>query len=173
MNSAARASSHTQLGWRFVVGVVLVIGGYIPLAFIPVVAGADLSLVLKTILTGFISGTPMLSKVVAIAVMGKPGFNFLKEQVFRFLSRMLPVKPVSRLRYRIGLVLFLVPLIFSSFEAYLPGIVVDWSRNRILWSLIGDFVFIVSLFVLGGGFWEKLRALFIYDAEVTIPSQNP
>ena len=31
-------------------------------------------------------------------------------------------------------------------------------------NLTADFLFIVSLFVLGGDFWEKFRVLFIYDA---------
>ena len=29
--------------------------------------------------------------------------------------------------------------------------------------------FIVSFFVLGGDFWEKFRALFIYEAKALIP----
>jgi hypothetical protein len=166
---ASQVSSSAQLGWRFGIGVILVIGGYIPLGFLPIVAGADMSLVLKTVLTGFIGGMPLLSKLVAIAVMGRPGFNFLKERVFHSSSRLLPTRHVSRLRYRIGLVLFLLPLLFSTFEPYAPGLLVDWSETRVLWSLIGDSLLVISLFVLGAGFWEKLRALFIYDAEVGVP----
>jgi hypothetical protein len=169
MKSTTQASRRVQLGWRFGFGVIIVIGGYVSLALIPVVASADLNVILKTVLTGFIGGTPLLSKLVAIAMMGRPGFNFLKEQVLRYARQLLPAKQISRLRHRIGLVLFLLPLVFGTFEPYAPGILIDWSENRVLWSLIGDFVFIVSLFVLGGGFWEKLRALFTYDAEVRIP----
>ena len=30
---------------------------------------------------------------------------------------------------------------------------------------IADAIFVVNLFVLGGDFWDKLRALFVYDAK--------
>ena len=33
----------------------------------------------------------------------------------------------------------------------------------------GDVMFLISLFVLGGGFWDKLRALFVRDAYVISP----
>jgi len=39
-------------------------------------------------------------------------------------------------------------------------------------NLIADFLFIITLFILGGEFWEKLRALFIYDAKAYIPKQK-
>ncbi len=29
----------------------------------------------------------------------------------------------------------------------------------------GDLLLLSSLFVLGGNFWDKVRALFLYDAE--------
>ena len=31
---------------------------------------------------------------------------------------------------------------------------------------MGDLVFVASLFVLGGDFWDKVRALFVHDANV-------
>jgi hypothetical protein len=33
-------------------------------------------------------------------------------------------------------------------------------------SLIGDVMFVASLFVLGGDFWDKIRALFSHSARV-------
>ena len=64
------------------------------MALIPVAAGADISLVLKTALTGFTGGTP------TFAIQ------------------------VSQARYRIGLVQFLLPLVFNTFEPYAPGILI-------------------------------------------------
>ena len=37
-------------------------------------------------------------------------------------------------------------------------------------AIITDAVFVVSLFVLGGGFWDKLRALFVRTASVVFPA---
>jgi len=39
--------------------------------------------------------------------------------------------------------------------------------------LIGDVMFVVSLFVLGGDFWDKVRALFVYDARGQIFDSQP
>jgi hypothetical protein len=38
-------------------------------------------------------------------------------------------------------------------------------------SLIGDVIFVASLFVLGGDFWDKIRALFVYRARVQLSGQ--
>jgi hypothetical protein len=33
-------------------------------------------------------------------------------------------------------------------------------------------VWLLSLFVLGGDFWDKLRALFIHGAKATLPQRR-
>jgi hypothetical protein len=53
--------------------------------------------------------------------------------------------------------------VYGSFVWYAPDLVPGYAENRITLNLTADFLFIVSLFVLGGDFWEKFRALFIYD----------
>ena len=35
----------------------------------------------------------------------------------------------------------------------------------------GDLLLLVSLFVLGGDFWDKLRSLFIHSARAQIPEK--
>lgn len=167
MNGNVQTPSFGEAGWRFGIGVILVIGGYVAWALIPLVAGSDLELSLKTPLTGFLAIMPVLTKVAAIAVMGKPGFNLLKSYVFKFLGRFRPAEQVSQRRYRVGLVLFVLSLVFSSLLPYFPGLLVDWQANEKLWSLVADAVLIASLFVLGGEFWNKLAALFDYNAKVS------
>lgn len=167
MSHTVQTPSVGQAGWRFGIGIILVIGGYAALALIPLVAGADVKLGLKTALTGFLAMMPVLTKVAAIAVMGKPGFNLLKDHVFKFLGRFRPVAQVSQRRYRAGLALFVLSLIFSSLLPYFPGILVDWKANEAFWSLVADAVLIASLFVLGGEFWNKLAALFDYNAKLS------
>ena len=167
MSIGAPASTNATLGWRFGVGVALLVGGYLALGLLPVIRSADLAVGLKTILAGLIAVTPALSKVAAIAVMGKPGFQFLQALLFRAFHRLRPVQQVSRRRYRIGLVLFLAPIVGSWLVLRAPGLLSNWS---FFWSLIGDAVLIAALFVLGGDFWDKLRALFSYDAKVSFPA---
>jgi hypothetical protein len=38
--------------------------------------------------------------------------------------------------------------------------------------LLGDAMMLVSLFVLGGEFWDKLRALFVHRARAVMPEPN-
>lgn len=167
MNGTAQTPSFSQAGWRFGIGIILIIGGYAALALIPVVTGSNLTLALKTPLTGLLAVMPIITKVAAIAVMGKPGFNLLKSHVFKFLGRFRPAEQVSRRRYRVGLALFVLSFVFGSLLQYLPGILVNWEANEELWSLLADATLIVSLFVLGGEFWNKLAALFDYNAKVS------
>jgi hypothetical protein len=39
-------------------------------------------------------------------------------------------------------------------------------------NMTADFLLVITLFILGGEFWEKLRALFIYDAKASIPQKS-
>jgi hypothetical protein len=39
-------------------------------------------------------------------------------------------------------------------------------------AVAGDLLLLASLFVLGGDFWDKLKALFIYDARAHMPDDQ-
>ena len=132
--------------------------------FIPLVTKSTLSTEWKTALSGvlLVVGPEVLS-VMAIAILGKDGFNFLKEKVFALLRRAAPTAKVSRTRYRAGLAIWALLFIYGSFVWYAPHLVPGYTEHRIALNLSADFLFIASLFVLGGDFWEKFRALFIYD----------
>ena len=151
--------------WRFKIGVTLITIGWICPLFIPLVTRSTLSTEWKTALSGFllVVGPEVLS-IIAIAILGKDGFNFLKEKVFGLLRRAAPSAKVSRTRYRAGLAIWVLLFIYGSFVWYAPHLVPGYSEYRIALNLTADFLFIASLFVLGGDFWEKFRSLFIYDA---------
>lgn len=166
------AGGAAEVGWRFGAGVALIAIGYLALLLIPVVTGSNLSRGIKSAATGFILVMPLLTKVGAVAIMGKPGFNFLKQHVFAFLGRFQPAQTVSRERYRLGLIVLAAALLFGELLPYFPGIVVDWKQHEIFWSLAADLVMVISLFILGGGFWDKLRALFTYDSKVVFSDKK-
>jgi hypothetical protein len=128
------------------------------------VTKSTLSTEWKTALSGFllVVGPEVLS-LLAIAILGKDGFNYLKENVFALLRRAAPAAKVSRARYRAGLAIWALLFVYGSFVWYAPDLVPGYSEHRIAMNLTADFLFIVSLFVLGGDFWEKFRALFSYD----------
>ncbi len=150
--------------WRFKIGVALIAFGWICPLFIPLVANSTLSTEWKTALSGFllVVGPEALS-LLAIAILGKDGFNYLKEKVFALLRRAAPSAKVSLARYRTGLAIWALLVVYGWLVSYAPHLVPGYSDNRIALNLTVDFVFIASLFVLGGDFWEKFRALFIYD----------
>jgi hypothetical protein len=150
--------------WRYRTGITLIAIGWICPLFIPFVTKSALSTEWKTALSGFllVVGPEVLS-VMAIAILGKDGFNFLKGKVFALLRRAAPTAKVSRTRYRAGLAIWVLLFIYGSFVWYAPHLVPGYSEHRIALNLSADFLFIASLFVLGGDFWEKFRALFIYD----------
>jgi hypothetical protein len=150
--------------WRFRTGVTLIAIGWICPLFIPFVTRSTLSTEWKTALSGFLLVVgPELLSLTAIAILGKDGFNYLKEKVFAVLRRAAPSAKVSRARYRAGIAMWALLFVYGSFVWYAPHLVPGYAENRIELNLTADFLFIVSLFVLGGDFWEKFRALFIYD----------
>lgn len=170
--ASGKAGGAAEVGWRFGVGVALIVIGYAALTLIPVVTGSDLSRGIKSGITGLILIMPLLTKVGAVAIMGKPGFNFLKQHVFGFFGRFQPAQTVSPSRYRLGLIVMVFALLFGELLPYFPGFVINWKANEIFWSLAADALMIASLFILGGGFWDKLRALFTYDAKVVFSGRK-
>ncbi|HTP61777.1 MAG TPA: hypothetical protein VMJ14_06825 [Burkholderiales bacterium] len=164
MDTSAAETSAAQRGWRFGLGVGLIGGGYVFLLLIPAVTSSDLSLGMKSTLTGFFAISPLLTKLAAIAVMGKPGFNLVKRYVSMLAGRMWP-DHVSRVRHRIGLSLFVTAVIFDLMLPYFPGYFVDWKAHGMFWSIVGDIGIISGIFVLGGEFWFKVMDLFRYEGE--------
>ena len=118
---------------------------------------------------------PKLLIVTIIFLMGKSGFAYLKALCFKYVVHVVapfaPPRQVSRRRYRIGLVMFVLPMIEAWLAPYLEAAFPDWAARRpIEW--IWDVMFVASFFVLGGDFWDKVRALFIYGASVTFPPKG-
>jgi hypothetical protein len=150
--------------WRFKIGAALIAIGWICPLFIPLVTKSALSIEWKTGLSGFLLVVgPELLSLMAIAILGKDGFNYLKEKIFTFFRRAVPRAKVSRARYRTGLAIWALLILYGWLVSYAPHLVPGYSEHRIALNLTADFLFIASLFVLGGDFWEKFRALFTYD----------
>ena len=112
---------------------------------------------------------PELFDITAIAILGKPGFAWLKGTLFRLFGRYGPPAQVSRVRYRIGLVMFVLPMLIGWLHPYLAGRFFTLIGPGPLVHVAGDLLFIASFFVLGGDFWDKVRALFVYGAKASFP----
>lgn len=114
-------------------------------------------------------GLPEVVAIAAIALLGKEAFEFITGKFIAFASYFAPRGSVSKTRYIMGLVLFCVTIIPTYIMGYAPHLLPDASPWRLYVSIAADLLFIVSLFVLGGDFWDKMRALFIYEAKAQFP----
>jgi hypothetical protein len=165
MNNAEKLPA----GWRFQVGILFFVLGLLSPLCIPLVTASGLSTTWKATLSGlFMLGIPELFWLVAAAFMGKPGFNYLKSKMFGAFKRYALPERVSRTRYRVGLVMLLIPLLYGWLEPYLSPLISGYERHQIFLAIAGDVLLLASLFVLGGEFWDKLKALFIYEARAQI-----
>ena len=150
--------------------VIFFAGNSAPLA-IPFVAASSLSEGWKTGLSGLmLFCIPELATLLAVVVLGKAGFNALKAQIFGWASRTLLPDKVSRTRHHIGLILFLIPFFIGWVSPYAFEVMPELTKHQLIVAISGDVTLIVGLCLMGGQAWDKLRALFVYDAQVAFPS---
>jgi hypothetical protein len=76
-----------QIGWRFALGTLVLVGAYTAWPLIPVVMMTSLDPGFKAGLSGLLGATPFMSKFVALAIMGRPAYYFLKRTVFNRIRR--------------------------------------------------------------------------------------
>jgi hypothetical protein len=156
--------------WRLKLGVALFgLSIAVPVIGVPLVAVMGLSATtIATISGAMLVGAEVLG-IVAVAIMGKSGYAFIKNRVFGFLKQYGPPAEVSRIRYTIGLLMFSLPIVFGWVAPYASDLIPGYLGNEFTFGITGDLLLLVSLFVLGGDFWDKLRALFIYGARALFP----
>ena len=172
VKATATKTEQPQPGWRFRLGLIVLVVGWLSPLCIPVITATELPTRWKTIISGLLAvGIPEVFTVAAIAIMGKSGYNLIKERIFSFLKKHGPPDRVSLTRYRIGLVMFGLPVVFGWLGPYGVHLIPGYEAHRFVVSLIGDVMFVASLFVLGGDFWDKIRALFLYSAKAQFNGQ--
>jgi hypothetical protein len=76
-----------QIGWRFAIGTAIIVAAYAAWPLIPVVMMTDLEPGIKAGLSGLLGATPFISKFLALAIMGRPAYYFLKRTVYDRLRR--------------------------------------------------------------------------------------
>jgi hypothetical protein len=153
--------------WRFKSGVALfVLSIAVPLIGIPIVTSLGVSAAVTASVSGVLLVGAEIMGILAVVVMGKEGYAYIKSRVFGFLKQYGPPQKVSRRRYRLGLVMFSVPILFGWVSIYAGQLIPGFTDNPLPFALCGDILLLASLFVLGGNFWDKIRALFIYDSAV-------
>ena len=157
--------------WRLKLGAVLFgLSILLPIAGLPLVALFDLSTGMNATITGGLLVSAEVMGISAVAVMGKSGYALIKKKVLGFIKQYGPPNKVGPLRYKIGLVMFLVPILFGWVSIYIARWIPGFENEPFFYAVGGDLMLLASLFVLGGDFWDKIRSLFIHDAEVHFPA---
>ena len=152
---------------RFRLGTTIFIIGFCSPLLIPLVTATDLPIKWKAPISGALAlGIPELLSIIAIAIMGKPGFQQLKSIFFGFMKKHGPAEKVSVTRYRIGLIMFVLPIAIGWLAPYGPDQILGYEPQGLTLNVVFDLMFFSSFFVLGGEFWDKLQALFVYGAKI-------
>jgi hypothetical protein len=154
---------------RLWTGSIVLITGFLSPLLIPLVLSSGLSSGIKSILSGLLAfGIPEIFMLVAIGILGKEGYAYLKGKVFAIFKKISPEDTVGAVRYKIGLVLFTVPFLLGFIWPYAGYYVPENMQNSLYVHIGGDAMICISLFVLGGDFWDKLRSLFIHKSRAIL-----
>jgi hypothetical protein len=81
----AKDNPAAKLGWRFAIGVAIIVGAYAAWSLIPAVVASDLNPGIKSALAAILGATPFMSKFIAVALMGRPAYDFFKRSVLKSL----------------------------------------------------------------------------------------
>lgn len=160
------ATAPAATGWRFKFGIFIFVFAFALWLLVPLAAAMGTPSARVAAMTGVIFVANKILVLTCIAVMGKAGFQQLKSLVFGYAKGLAPSGPIGPVRHVVGLVMFCLPLVSAMLEPYVDNIWPGLRPN--LWQLqaLGDLMLIASFFVLGGDFWNKLRALFVRTATV-------
>jgi hypothetical protein len=146
---------------RLTLGVALMALGLVAPFGTMVVVATGWPTVVKTCLNVLLQFGPQILAIPAVALLGKENYDRIVRSVLKVFK---PTGHVSRLRYNIGLLMFLGPIMYGWNAVYVPALLPENEAAR-MWASMGlDITLLTSLFVLGGDFWDKVQALFLYDA---------
>ncbi len=157
-------------GTRLKLGVALLIVGLIMPAGTLLVAAMDWPLAVKTVVSSILLLGFEIMLIPAVALMGKDNFDRIWTGAMRLLKTLKPAGGVNRRRYTIGLYMLVGPTLYAWIASYAPSWLPEDYALRVWVNLGLDAITLASLFVLGGDFWEKVRALFLHDARAVFSS---
>jgi hypothetical protein len=130
--------------------------------FVPLVAASELSTGWKTILSGvLLLGIPEVFMLIAVAILGKPGYEAMKRKLLQLFPRLRPTARIGPVRHRVGVVMFALPPLIGWLDPYLSIWCDALTDVQLQLAIVLDVIFVASFFVLGGDFWHKLGELFV------------
>ena len=88
---------------RLRLGVVVLSIGFLSPCLIPLVIASDWSASVKTVVSGLLAfGIPELLMFLAVIVMGKPGYEYIKKKAGKYLKRFLPVTLLDKILLKVS-----------------------------------------------------------------------
>jgi hypothetical protein len=159
----------TGVGWRIKAAFVVFVASLAWPVLLPILPLLGMSGTGVAAFAGVMAVAAEIMLLAGAAIAGKDGFAFIKSKIFGFLKSFGPPKTVGRTRYTIGLVLFAAPLLVGWAAPYLGHHIPRFDEHPFPFAITGDALLLISLFVLGGDFWDKLRALFVHGARAVFP----
>ena len=112
-----------------------------------------------------------VSFLLSVMLLGKTVLQKAKEKFRQWFRRPITAAPVyiSQRRHRIGVWLFFISFIpypLTEISLFF-GYPVSGEHGAFLLMLIaGDILFVISMFVLGEPFWEKMNQLFKWEGQI-------
>ena len=168
---APTESAVLKAGWRIKIGFTIFIASVTWPVLLPILSMVGVSTQAVAVFTGVMAVVAEVLMLAAAAIAGKDGFANIKQRIFGFIKSHGPPQVVSAVRYKSGLVMISLPLLYAFLSPYLARYIPGWADHRVVYAVAGDILILVGLMVLGGNFWDKLHALFIHKAVVVIPDK--
>ena len=152
-------------GPRFYVGLVVFIASFFMLPTGLVLREFVFDPFWRSFILGVFWISAPLMKIGSIAILGKSSYAWINYKIHYFYHKVAKPHQITLVRYNIGLVLFVLPFLPNYMISFMPHMLHISLTTRYIIIIASDVMFLSSLFVLGGDFWDKLRALFIYKAK--------
>ncbi len=156
--------SWSSISWRCRLGLLIIVFGDVILpAFCLVLPFLDLPAAVKAgLATVLLVGGPEVFMILGVALAGKEGYAAFKALLHSIWKRIRPPQRVSPARYRLGVVIFIASGLPMWVLAYLRALAPLALDNQVVLGILvaADMAFVVSFFIAGGEFWDKLKGLF-------------
>jgi hypothetical protein len=159
-------------GFRFYLGLIVFVASFFMLPIGLILKGFMLTHFWKGfVLAAFWISAPIM-KITSVAILGKASYNWINYKMHYIFHHVAKPHQVTPLRYNFGLVLFVLPFLPNYMISFMPHLFNIDITTRYVIIIISDVMFISSLFVLGGDFWDKLRSLFVYTAKARFEEKS-
>lgn len=170
MVKASESTSRLKL----VLGVIVFALGFALPLLIPVVLNSQLSVSTKAIVSGILGiGGPEVLMIFAGVILGKENLDLLKNKIKAFFSPLAPPNYVSKARFALGISLFALCILETLVHVHWDGIVDLYAGYQIEYIVFWNILFLLSLYILGGDFFNRLIGLFKYAGNQSLHTVNP